>query len=41
MFLEHVDELKPKKSKEKCSKEVREIENQLLAKRLSKESLVR
>ena len=41
MFLEDADELKPRKSKEKCSKEVPELENQFLAKRLSEESLVR
>ena len=41
MFLEQADELKPRKSKEKCSKEVLEIENQFLAKRPSEEGLVR
>jgi len=42
MFLEDVDELKPRRSTKKCSKEVLEIENQGLAKRPStNESLVR
>ena len=42
MFLEDADELKPRRSKENYSKEVPEIENQLLTKRPSKEeSLVR
>ena len=36
------DELKPRRSREKCSKEVLEIENQVIAKRPStEESLVR
>jgi len=37
VFLEDADELKPRRSKEKCSKEVPEIENQFLAKILSEE----
>ena len=42
MFLRSVDELKPRRSREKCSKEVLETENQGLAKRSStEESLVR
>ena len=41
MFLRDADELKPRRSREECSKEVPEIENQLLAKILSEESLVR
>jgi len=42
VFLESVDELKPRRRKENCSKEVPEIENQLLSKIPStEESLVR
>jgi len=42
VFLESADEFKPRRNKEKCSKEVPEIENQVLAKRPSIEvSLVR
>ena len=41
VFLKSADELKPRRSKENFSKEFLEIENQLLAKRLSEESLVR
>ena len=40
MFLEDVDELKPRRSREKCSKEVQEIENQGLAKRPSTEEIL-
>jgi len=41
VFLEDADELKPRRSKENYSKEVPEIENQLLTKRLDEEILVR
>jgi len=42
MFLEDVDELKPRRSREKCLIEVPEIENLVLAKRPNiEESLVR
>jgi len=42
VFLEDADELKSRRRKEKCSKEVPKIENQVLAKRPStEESLVR
>ena len=42
MFLEDVDELKPRRGRETCSKEVPEKGNQGLAKRPSiEESLVR
>jgi len=42
VFLEDADELKPGRNREKCSKEVPKIENQVLAKRPSiEESLVR
>ena len=42
MFLEGADELKPRRSREKCSKEIPEIEKQGLAKIPSiEESLVR
>jgi len=42
VFLRSADELKPRRSRDKCSKEVPEVENQGLAKRPSiEESLVR
>jgi len=42
VFFEDVDELNPRRSREKCSKEVPEIVNQELSKRPStEESLVR
>ena len=40
MFLEDADELKPRRSRQKCSKEVPEIENQVLAKRPSTEEIL-
>jgi len=42
VFLKGAGELKPRRSREKCSKQVPEIENQVLAKRPStEENLVR
>ena len=42
VFLKGADELKPRRSREKCSKRFERIENQVLAKRPgTKESLVR
>ena len=42
VFLKGANELKPRRSREKCSKRLERIENQMLAKRPStEESLVR
>jgi len=40
VFLEGADELNPRRSREKCSKEVPEIENQGLTKRPSTEEIL-